>query len=272
MYLCSYCGGELAPFRQQAVCTVCGRVCEPDEFRRMQAAQEMQQRPVIGQRSVPRVKPDPAEMQEQNQRERGGLIVAAVLASMIGLVILASGGVAALPMLTIMGVVAYKLKVVQKPDNKIAPVPVEQVRQEPLNTVEDYISAFRAMPLTAMPLRAEAGAALDQLQMLARKQEALHVLLQPGHPYLSTCNDSINYVLGNMKLILYRLRYCDLNDLSKRGEHYQYLHGLLDENAGILRDLESLIITLTSKEAVSAPLPVNQTEYGFNMKNRQYMQ
>ena len=58
----------------------------------------------------------------------------------------------------------------------------------------------------------------------------------------------MQYFLRNTKQILFRLRYCDQNDMSRREEHKAFFRRTLDENAAILRDLETFMIELSQME------------------------
>ncbi len=123
-------------------------------------------------------------------------------------------------------------------------------------TPDDLLAAFRLLPLTYMPLRAEAGEAIAQLNQLNRKQLAIRALLEKDHPFRKSADDAAAYIMNNCKQILYRLQYCDQNDLSLREMHQTYLRGLLDENARVLQDFERLIIEITQmNDSLPAPVP-----------------
>lgn len=119
---------------------------------------------------------------------------------------------------------------------------------ERLNTAQDYLEAFRMLPLVSMPFREEAAEAMNQLSALMTKQQGIASLLPEGHPYYPTVNDAVDYFLKNVKQILFRLRYCDQNDMSRREEHRAFFRRILEENAAILRDFETFMIELSQVE------------------------
>lgn len=115
-------------------------------------------------------------------------------------------------------------------------------------TSAEYLEAFYQLNLPAMPLGKLGAEAVRQIQQLSRKQQALHDMLQPGHPFIVTGNEAEAYVLNNCKHILYRLKYCDQADQRYIREHDAYIRAKLRENEKILSDYEKLLIEITQMD------------------------
>lgn len=276
MMNCEFCGGEvLMRDSRTGVCQICGRVYSGDSLRRIQMAGDMRAMQNM-QNSVPN---------NNSSKSEGLPPWAIVLLILFCSGIVFGSGFASFPLIPFIIFISIasgnKKKnntqqnrnnrmnqqmmnrqmmnqpPMQQPMMRSMPVnqpmrsarPVRPVSQmavgERLETAADYLEAFRILPLTSMPFREEAGEAIEQLSSLITKQQGISSLLPPGHPYYPTVNDTIQFFLKNIKQILFRLRYCDQNDMSRREEHKAYFRRVLDENNDVLRDLETFMIELS---------------------------
>ena len=235
-YACQFCGGALLTHngRMGAQCTSCGKYYSADQLYRLASFHK------------------PAEDKSDRVAPIAGI---AVIAAVIWLAMIPVAPVMATLLLPA-GVI-YAAKKIIDSDMAVQSSSEKPVgAAEQLRSADDYLRAFRMLPLDYMPLRAEACRAIAQIDALKRKQIAVASMLEQGHPFIQSCNNAAEYILSNLKQVLYRLKYCDQNDVSLRKMHAEYLRERLDDNDRVLRDFENLIIEVTQMEdqtAVTAP-------------------
>ena len=279
MIRCEYCGGEVRlQSSNVGVCQICARTFSGEHLRKMRMVSP----------------PEFNVVNDEQERRRTalpaiivGLIIMAMFSGIfVGRASLSIFGMPIVPAIILISVFSSKnQKKVQNQGRRNTPQmqmqnPFEDTMQmnrvprlrpnqpqpvvryaqgmavgERLETAADYLEAFRILPLTSMPFRAEAGEAIDQLNAMIIKQQGIATLLPPGHPYYQTVNDAVNYFLRNMKQILFRMRYCDQNDMSRRAEHTAFFRRTLDDNAALLHDFETFMIELSQIEDVQGSVP-----------------
>lgn len=285
MLTCKYCGGEvlLKNDAMTGVCQICGRTYSGEVLRRMCAEpvslnkrtgavmEEARQQRIIEQRNGKKDGLPPWAIVLIVMIVMSGVFGSASFFPIIPFVLIAFAGTDRKkkqqpearnqPMermqkwFTDQSAQNQPVRQAEPVRNSLAPEVQERVRRisqpavgERLDTPYDYLDAFRILPLTSMPFRDEAAEAMEQLNTLITKQQGIATLLPAGHPYYPTVNDAVQYFLRNTKQILFRLRYCDQNDMSRREEHKAFFRRTLDENAAILRDLETFMIELSQME------------------------
>ena len=273
MMNCEFCGGEvLMRDSRTGVCQICGRVYSGDTLRRIQMAGDMRAMQNMQNNQIP----------NKNKSQDLPPWAIVVLIMFCSGIVFGSGFAAfpLVPFIIFMSIAFGNKKKNNGRQNQqmmnqrmMNQPPMQQMNQpvmrsmpgaqpamrsvrpgrpipqmavgERLETPIDYLEAFRILPLASMPFREEAGEAMDQLSSLITKQQGISSLLPPGHPYYPTVNDTIQFFLRNIKQILFRLRYCDQNDMSRREEHKAYFRSVLDENNDVLHDLETFMIELS---------------------------
>lgn len=236
-YTCKYCGGVLRirEGRMGAQCTTCGRYYSSDAIY------------TIAQKSAP-------ETVSLRDAAKSTKIIGIVIAAMFTFFLMPVSPVPFMLFLPAAFIIAGKAIIKEAEASEGDDLP--RGAGEQLRSADDYLRAFRTMPLEYMPLREEANRAVMQIDALKRKQLALGSMLRQDHPFIKSGNDAAAYILRNLKQVLYRLRFCDQSDPELRRMHAKYLRERLDENDRILRDFENLIIEVTQLSddtAVTAP-------------------
>ncbi len=128
-----------------------------------------------------------------------------------------------------------------------------------LKDADDYIRAFEAWLNEDTPFSQYIKLAINQLESLKRKQQALRTILDDSteNPFFTTADEVDQYVLANCKRILNRVMIYDKNDSHKLQMHITYLQSSLGENAHVLSDFENLILEISqigdSATAASTP-------------------
>lgn len=273
MIRCEYCAGEvLMQSPSVGVCQICGRTFSGERLRRMR---------MISPPEYNMVQPPDPDAPKQSAAPAiilGAFLICLFGGLMVGKVGLSIVGMPIFPVIVLIAVLSGKkpkkklddqtlifyqnsAKIAQEKERARAEMrravqpPMRSPRftqgmavGERLDTPMDYLEAFRILPLTSMPFRAEAGEAMDQLSSMITKQQGIATLLPAGHPYYQTINDAVAYFLKNTKQILFRMRYCDQNDMSRREEHLAFFRSTLDENAALLRDFETFMIELSQMD------------------------
>lgn len=224
---CQFCSGALRmqPGKMGGQCTRCGRYYSSDELYRLSSFRQPE-----ADREA-----DPAK------------IVAFVIGAVLCLCLFPAMPMMLLVLAPVLIVLAAKQLIHE------AETESEQAKQpvaagDKLRNVDDFIRAFRMLPLQTMPLRAEAGRAISQLDMLKRKQVAIAALLPQNHPFIQSANDAARYIMNNLRQVYYRLQFCDQNDRELRRVHAAFLNERMDDNERVLRDFENLIIEVTQMD------------------------
>ena len=229
-YTCTFCGSpiRMSNGRMGGQCVRCGKYFSSDEIYRIALFREPKQRAV----TVPK----------KLTPEKAAVLIPAFIFCMFAIPFSPLPMIAlVLPVIVILS--AKRLIEADQDEDAESSKPV--AAGEKLKNVDDFIRAFRTMPLDYMPLREEAGRALAQLDALKRKQIALAAMLSPDHAFIKSGNEAAAYIMNNLKQVLYRLRFCDQSDPELRRMHTKFLRERLDENDRILRDFENLIIEVT---------------------------
>ena len=266
MMRCEFCGGNvIMQYAHTGVCQICGRTYSGDRLRRMRESNQPQQ--PVNRLRTEEIKPGGSKPTPGGAIALGAILICLFSGLSVGGSFFGAFGIPIVPIIIMVALMSgsnnknkrqsnVKNNFYMNGQNNTQPYSRQRTMQpqppmaqpyinERLNTAQDYLEAFRTLPLVSMPFREEAAEAMNQLSALMTKQQGIASLLPEGHPYYPTVNDAVDYFLKNIKQILFRLRYCDQNDMSRREEHRAFFRRILDENAAILRDFETFMIELS---------------------------
>ena len=171
-YTCTFCGSpiRMTNGRMGGQCVRCGKYFSSDEIYRIALFREPKQRAVTAPKNL--------------TAEKAGALVTVFIICM-SIIPFSPLPMIALVLPVIVILSAKRLIEADQDEDAESSKPV--AAGEKLRNVDDFIRAFRTMPLDYMPLREEAGRALAQLDALKRKHIQSCYLLRTAaghnHPY-----------------------------------------------------------------------------------------